>query len=341
MTYNVVIATYLEPEQVERIAHCGEDVIVQYRPDLLPPPRYACDHTGPARDLSPAQIAEWRAIVANADVMWDFDWHEPETMVERCPTLQWVQGTSAGIGGFVQRTGIDQGNFILTTAGGIHAVPLAEFAVMGALHFIKGVPQLNSWKQQHHWQRYTTRQLKGCRALVVGLGGMGREIVRQFAVLGVEVIGLGRPGRHYETPGLIETIDRADLINVLPSMDILVLASPLTRETEGLISAQLLSVLKSDAIIVNVSRGQLIDQSALIEALANNRIAGACLDVFEQEPLPKDSPLWDLQNVIISPHSASTVVTENRDIVTLFIENLGRLRRGEPLRNVYDRVAGY
>jgi glyoxylate/hydroxypyruvate reductase A len=101
------------------------------------------------------------------------------------------------------------------------------------------------------------------------------------------------------------------------------------------------ALLKSDAIVINVSRGQLIDQDALVEALRNNRIAGACLDVFEVEPLPKDSPLWDLDNVIVSPHSASTVRTENEDLVRLFLENLDHLRQNEPLRNVYDRTLGY
>ena len=341
MTYNIVISTYLEPELVERIAHSSDDVVVQYRPDLLPPPRYACDHSAPARDLSPEQLDEWRAIVASAEVMWDFDWLEPALMRERCVNLQWVQGTSAGIGGLVQRTGLDQSSFIMTTAGGIHAVPLAEFVVMGALYFIKGMPQLNAWKDQHHWQRYTTRQLKGCRALVVGLGGMGRQIVTQLAGHGVEVWGLGRRGRNYDIEGASAIIDRSQLDATLPGIDLLVLSSPLTPETEGIIGAPQVALLKSDAIVVNVSRGQLVDQDALIEALANHRIAGACLDVFHDEPLPRDNPLWDLDNVIVSPHSASTVRTENEDLVTLFLENLEHLRRGEGLRNVYDRVLGY
>ena len=216
MTLNIVIASYLEPELVDRIAASAKDVVVYYRPDLLPQPRYACDHSAPARDLSPGQLDEWRAIVAKADVMWDFDWLEPAAMPQRCVNLKWIQGTSAGIGGLVQRTGLDQSTFIMTTAGGIHAVPLAEFAVMGALYFIKGMPQLNEWKREHHWQRYTTRQLSGCRALVVGLGGMGRHIVAQFAGHGVEVWGLGRPGRSNDVEGATRVIDRSRLDETLP-----------------------------------------------------------------------------------------------------------------------------
>ena len=341
MTINIVISTYLEPELVERIATLANDVVVHYRPDLLPPPRYACDHSAPPRELTAAQLDEWRSIVAQADVMWDFDWLEPAAMRERCVNLKWIQGTSAGIGGLVQRTGLDQSSFIMTTAGGIHAVPLAEFVVMGALHFIKGIPQLTEWKHRHHWQRYTTRQLKGSRALVVGLGGMGRQIVKQLACHGVDVWGLGRTGRTYDIEGIANVIDRSRLDEVLSGVDLLVLSSPLTPDTEGIIGAAQVALLKSDAIVINVSRGQLIDQDSLIEALRTNRIAGACLDVFAVEPLPEDSPLWDLDNVIVSPHSASTVRTENEDLVTLFLENLEHLRRNEPLRNVYDRVLGY
>jgi glyoxylate/hydroxypyruvate reductase A len=301
----------------------------------------ACDHSGPPRHLSDEQIEEWRAIAATADVFFDFDWLEPSAMAERCPNLKWIQGTSAGIGSLMQHTGLDQTSIITTTAGGIHAVPLGEFALMGALYFVKGVPFLNARKSQHHWERYTTRQLRGLRVLVVGLGGIGREIVRVFDAMGVEVSGLGRTGHHYDVEGLRHVIDRNELDGVLPNVDIVVLAAPLTTETEGMIGAHEISLLGQDAVLINISRGQLVDEAALIVALRDGAIAGACLDVFEREPLPEDSPLWELENVIISPHSASTVRTENRDLVELFLENMGHWRKGEPMRNRYDAKAGY
>lgn len=341
MTINVVIGSYIEPELVERIESYDDDLIVHYRPDLLPSPRYACDHSAPPRHLSNEQVEEWRSIAATADVFFDFDWLDPSTMDERCPNLKWIQGTSAGIGGVMQRTGLDRTSIIATTGGGIHAAPLAEFALMGALYFVKGFPFLNARKAQHRWEPYTTRQLRGLRALVVGLGGMGREIVRAFDALGVEVTGLGRTGRRYDVEGLRQVIDRSQLDSALPSVDILILSAPLTTETEGMIGAHQLGLLGKDAVLINISRGQLVDEAALIRALRAGSLAGACLDVFEQEPLPEDSPLWDLDNVIISPHSASTVRTENRDLVELFLENIAHWRRGEPLRNLYDSKAGY
>ncbi|MGA7833728.1 MAG: D-2-hydroxyacid dehydrogenase, partial [Acidimicrobiales bacterium] len=243
--------------------------------------------------------------------------------------------------GVMQRTGLDRTSIVATTAAGIHGVPLAEFALMGALYFVKDLPLLNTRKAQHHWERYTTRELRGLRALVVGLGAIGREVVRVFDAVGVQVTGLGRSGGRYDVAGLRRVIDRAELDSALPDVDILILSSPLTRETAGMIGAHQLGLLGKDAIVINVARGQLIDEDALIRALSTGALAGACLDVSVNEPLPGDSPFWDLENVIVSPHSASTVRTENRDLVELFLENMGHWRNGEAMRNLYDPVAGY
>jgi phosphoglycerate dehydrogenase-like enzyme len=341
VTVNIVIGSYLEPELVEKIEAFSSDVRVHYRPDLLPVPRYACDHSAPARDLSPQQLDEWKATVALADVFFDFDWNDPAGMPEHCANLKWVQATSAGIGSFMVRTKLDQSSVVFTTAGGIHAAPLAEFTLMGALYFTKGIPYLMENKREHHWQRYTTRQLKGMRALVVGLGGAGREVVRQFAALGVQVTGLGRTGRNYEIDGLARVIDRTELDSVLPDVDFLILSCALTSETQGMIGAQQLELLHSEAVVINISRGQVVDQKALFLALSNRTIGGACLDVFEEEPLPADDPMWGMDNVIISPHSASTVKSENESLVNLFLENLRNWQDGLPLKNSYNPVAGY
>jgi glyoxylate/hydroxypyruvate reductase len=337
----IVIGSFLEAEQVERIAAARPCARVIYEPDLLPVPRYPCDHTGPSRDLSAAELERWRAHAAAADVFFDFDWLDPAGMVQRSPRLRWIQATSAGIGGFMQRTGLDQAGVTVTTAGGIHAVPLAEFAVMGALHFVKGVPLLRQRQRDHHWQRYTTRQLAGRRALVVGLGGIGRRVAGSQAGLGVEVWGLGREGSAYDIHGLTPVLTKASLDEALPAIDILVLACPLTAETEGLIGARQLSLLPQRAVLINIARGPVVDQGALADALRDGRLAGACLDVFATEPLPPDDPLWDMENVIVSPHSASTVETENAALVDLFLDNLQRFAAGSPLRNLYDPVRGY
>jgi glyoxylate/hydroxypyruvate reductase A len=336
----IAIGSYLEPEQVRRIA--GQpSVRVLYEPDLLPVPRYRCDHTGRHRELSHAELDKWRELSASAGVFFDFDWLEPESMPQRCPDLRWIQATSAGIGGFMRRTGLNDGGLIVTTAAGVHAVPLTEFAVGGALYFVKGLPQLRQRQGSRHWERYATRQLAGMRALVVGLGGVGHAVVAAFAGLGVEVWGLGRDGGSYEAAGLARLITRSQLDSALPEIDIVVLACPLTGETEGMMGARQIGLLRPDAIVVNISRGPVIDQSALTAALIAGRLAGACLDVFATEPLPPGDPLWGLDNVIISPHSASTVATENAVLVDLFVDNLRRFRDGSQLRNRYDPLRGY
>jgi glyoxylate/hydroxypyruvate reductase A len=170
---------------------------------------------------------------------------------------------------------------------------------------------------------------------------VGREVARRFALQGVEVWGLGRDGRTYDVEGVTRVLSRTQLDDALGEIDIVVLASPLTSETEGMMGESQIAKLRPDAIVINISRGALLDQAALTVALAEGRLAGACLDVFSVEPLPVDDPLWGLDNVIISPHSASTVASENEDLVALFLENLDHWRRGEPLRNLYDRLTGY
>jgi phosphoglycerate dehydrogenase-like enzyme len=337
----VVIGSYLEPELVARIRAAPSAGRVIYEPGLLPVPRYQCDHTGPARPLSAADLDRWRSLTARADVFFDFDWLDPAGMAGHAPNLRLVQATSAGIGAFMRRTGLDRSGLAVTTAGGVHAVPLAEFALAGALYFVKGVPDLRRRQQARHWERYTTRQLAGQRALVVGLGGIGRQVTATFAALGVRVRGLGRDGRDYDIDGLSGVIGRAELDAALPDTDLLILCCPLTPQTEGLIGRRQLALLPPHAVLVNIARGQVVDQDALADALAGGRLGGACLDVFTPDPLPADSPLWGMDNVLVSPHSASTVAGENTRLTELFLDNLERLADGRPLRNRYEPARGY
>ena len=337
----IVIGSYLEPELAARIAAAPSAGAVIYEPDLLPVPRYQCDHTGPARPLSAAELDRWRSLTAQADVYFDFDWLDPAGMAGHAPRLRWVQATSAGIGEFMARTGLDRSGIAVTTAGGVHAVPLAEFALAGALYFVKGVPGLRQWQQARHWELCATRQLAGQRALVVGLGGIGRQVAATFAALGVQVWGLGRDGGRYDIEGMSRVIGRAGLDDALPGTDVLVLCCPLTPQTEGLIGRRQLGLLPPHAVLVNVSRGPVVDQDALTAALAAGRLGGACLDVSTPEPLPAESPLWEMDNVLISPHSASTVAAENARLTELFLDNLDRFASGSPLRNRYEPERGY
>lgn len=338
---SVLIASPLEAEHVARIGEVDRRVQVLYDPELLPAPRYPCDHTGAPRELTDDELSRWSALRRKADVSFDFDWQEPARLARNCPRLGWVQGTSAGIGGFLERTGLARTRVVFTTAAGVHGRPLAEFALLGLLYFAKDMPLLTRWKREHHWQRHAIGQLAGSQVLLVGLGGIGREVARLLSAAGVEVCGVGRHSRAYDVAGVTGYVDGAEIGHVLPDMDALILACPLTDQTRGLIGAKELARMRPGAVLVNLSRGQVVDEDELIAALASGHLGGACLDVFATEPLPADSPLWDMDNVIVSPHSASTAASENQLITDLFCDNLRRWLDGAPLRNVFDRAVGY
>jgi phosphoglycerate dehydrogenase-like enzyme len=335
----VLIASPLEDEQVARItAFSPSRVRVIHEPELLATPQYEGQHMG-VPQLDAAQRARWDALVAQAEVMFDFDAFDG-TLATRAPRLRWLQGTSSGIGERLRRSGLLETRVRFTTAAGVHDTALAEFVVLGLLTFTKDVAGMRAHQADHRWARATTRSLAGTRALVVGLGAVGGEVVRVLDALGVEVWGLRRSGSG--SAGAVRRIvARDDLLDTLPQVHSLVLACPLTPETHHLIGARELAALRPAAIVVNVARGQVIDEPALVQALSEGRLAGAALDVFEKEPLPPDSPLWALPNVLVSPHSASTIAGENARIVDIFLENLGRYLDGSPLCNEFDRERGY
>jgi glyoxylate/hydroxypyruvate reductase len=335
-----LVCSFLEKEQVARIAaHPGVEVV--YRPDLLPEPRYPADHHGPAPALTAAERAEWAGLLRQADVCFDFDWEEPAAMPARAPAVRWVQASSSGIGQFMGRTGLASWNAVVTTAAGIHAQPLAEWALTGVLYFVKDLPDLQARQSAHRWERMAIGALAGRRALVVGLGHVGRAVAAALNGLGVEVWGVGRAANMTRIASVSRTGSPADLPELLSSCDIMVLTCPLTPETFRLIGAAEIAALGSDGILVNLARGAIVDEPALIDALRQRTIRGAVLDVVESEPLAVDSPLWDLGNVLISPHSASTLATENIALVDLFLRNLALFQAGEPLINPYDPARGY
>ena len=338
----VLIASYLEPDLVERIQAVDPvRVRVHYEPNLLPVPKYPADHNGVPRDLSPAQLSRWESSLAEADILFDFDWQTPQQLPESAPRVRWVQATSSGIGEFVARTGLDRWSATLTTAGGTHGGPLAEFVVLGLLYLTKDLVDLQRRQAAHHWERYTARQLAGQRALVVGLGHVGGQVAGTLAALGLEVWGMRRESSSPLPVGVSRAIPREQLGDALGQIDVLVLACPYTPLTHHMIGREELGRLRPGALFVNISRGGVVDESALIEALQHGRLGGAVLDVFEEEPLPPDSPLWDLPRVLVSPHSASTVDAENGVIVDVFIDNLRRFLDGRALRNVYDHARRY
>lgn len=338
---DVVVTSFLEPELIATIARVDDRLRVLYDPSFVPVPRYASDHDGTRPELDDAAQRTWEEWLGRAQVAFDFDWQDPAALPTRAPQLEWIQATSAGIGSFVTRTGLDRTDLLLTTAAGVHGRPLAEFALTGVLHFVKGVPHLRAQQQAHRWQRYTTRSAHGLRAVVIGLGSLGRSTCSLLGGVGLRVTGVGRPGRSYEVPAAESLVSTEHLDAALTGADVVVLACPLTEETKGILSRSRLELLAPGAIVVNIARGPCLDEDALLDGLVAGRLGGAALDVFGVEPLPADSPLWDRDDVLVSPHSASTLASENAAIVELFCDNLRAWLDGRPLTNVYRRELGY
>ncbi len=338
---DVIITSFLEPSLIAQIAAVDDRVQVLYDSALVPSPRYASDHGGTRPDLDATGQRTWDDWLGRARIAFDFDWQDPAALPVRAPQLEWVQATSAGIGSFVTRTGLDRTDLVLTTAAGVHGRPLAEFALTGVLHFVKGVPHLRAQQQAHRWERYTTRSAHGLRAVVVGLGSLGRSTCALLSGVGLRVTGVGRPGGHYDVPAAESLVSIDDLDAALAGADVVVLACPLTVETRGILSRSRLELLAPGATVVNIARGPCLDEEALLDGLVAGRLGGAALDVFGVEPLPADSPLWDRDDVLVSPHSASTLASENAAIVELFCDNLRAWLDGRALTNVYRRELGY
>jgi phosphoglycerate dehydrogenase-like enzyme len=322
----VVIATPLEPELVDRLRRVDDRLEIVFEPELLPPPRWASDHIGdPNFERTPDQEARFADHLSGAEIVLGYPREDPEQiawLVRTAPGLRWVQGTFAGAGQQLAAAGLsreDVERIIWTSSVGIHITPLGEWAMFGILALTKGLPRLEADKRAHRWAHYPVDEVRGTTVLVVGLGEIGTEVARLAEAFGMNVLSTRR--------------NVGDLDTLLPQADSVVITLPLTDETRGMFDRRRIGLMKPGAILVNIGRGPVVEEDALIDALRSGRLRGAALDVFETEPLPRDSPLWDLDNVILSPHTAAQSIHENERIVELFAENLRRYLAGEELRS--------
>ena len=348
MTTTVVITSPLSTAVVDRIRAAAPDGFeIVHRPGLVPPPRYTCDHVGdPAFRRTAAQEDEWRYILRGAEITWDFPESNGDGPAELTPNLKWVQATSAGVGARVKRLGLqDRPEITITTASGVHARPLAEYVFGALLGYVKHTPKLAADQRDHHWERFTPDVLDGKTMVLVGPGRIGREVARLAHAFGMTVHALARdsdPGRADEL-GVDEVFTRDEFHARLGQADAVVLSAPQTPETDDIMDAAAFAALKPGAMFVNIGRGTLVDEDALLTALRDGRVGLAVLDVFRTEPLPKDSPFWDEPNVRISPHSVANAVNEYDKIADLFIANLARYAAGrtDEMTPQYSRAKGY
>ena len=262
------------------------------------------------------------------------------------PALTWVHSPAAGIAGMLYPEMVAS-PVVLTNSRGLSGDTIAEHVLAVTLALFRRLPLAFARQAAHRWAQDEigappgNRTIAGSRVAVVGAGAIGGATATRMHALGASVTLIRRRPDQPAPQGITDVRGAADLAAVLPGTDVLVIAAPQTRTTRGLIGRAELALMQPNAVIVNVSRGGLIDEAALADALTQGRLGGAALDVFRQEPLPPDHPLWSLPNVLITPHT-SGFRTDHWDAATgLFADNLRRFDRGQPLLNVVDKASGY
>lgn len=337
----VVLATPLEPELRKLITEVDPAVELLVDDSLLPPQRYPGDHDGdPQFRRSSEQAADFVELLRKADVLYGIPDNRPAALaaaVQDNPGLRWVQTMAAGGGSQVKAAGLtaDQLNqVVFTTSAGVHGTTLAEFAMFGLLAGAKDLPRMRIQQDERRSDRWTMRQVHEQTVLIVGLGGIGKETARLAKVLGARVLGVKR--RPEPVPYVDEVFPTEHLSELVGRVDAIILTLPGTAETERLYGAELIAATKPGAVIINVGRGVIIDEPALISALQSGHLSSAFLDVTAAEPLPPDSPLWTMPQVVLSPHNAALSDQEDRRIAELFADNLRRFVAGAELRNVVD-----
>ena len=343
----VAIATPLPPHLCDRIAAVDPRVEVVVDQELLPPMRHAADfHGDPSYSRTPEQQARFEALVDSGEVVYgipDLSSAELVRTVTANPGLRWLMTMAAGGGAQVLSAGLpDEAleRVTFTTSAGAHGIPLAEWAIFGVFAGTKGLGRLQRQKRDHEWPaRVVGRPIQGSTLLIAGLGGIGQEVAKRGKALGMTVIGLKRAAS--EVPFVDEVYPISELLDVVGRADHIVLTLPGTALTTKLFGAEVFAAAKPGVTVVNVGRGTVIDEDALVDALGSGQVGFAALDVFAVEPLPADSPLWDLDNVLISPHSSGLDNLEDERICDIFCANLRRYLDGEPMKNVIDPALGY
>ena len=342
--HRIFIATPLAAANVETIrAVDPARVEVIYEPDLLPPIRYVGDHGGAPFARNKDQERRWREALSSADILWDL----PRTADDMAAAsrLKWIQTTSTGVGQDIKALGVQESDILITTARGVHAGPLAEFVFMALLAHFRGLPHLMTEQRAHRWVRYCGEEVARKTVAVLGAGDLARGIAQIGRAFDMRVVAVARDvlkeRRHVQLFDAVYATE--DLHRVLAESDAFVVAVPHTPATENMIDEAAFRAMKPGIAFVNIGRGQVVDQEALIGHLRSGHVGFACLDVTAVEPLPPESPLWDMPNVLISPHSASTVITENNKITDIFCHNLRCFLDGRTndMKNILDKRLMY
>ena len=329
---NVMVGWPLPPPLMERISALDPRVhllndphLALTRPEVWPPIPF------------PEQLLH---LLPQAQVL--FTSRLPHNVVSLAPRLQWVQLLSAGADVAV-REGISRGPILFTTASGVHPIPISEWVIGAMLALLKRFPQAIHAQRNHEYWKFIGGELAGRTAGILGLGNIGLRVARICQALDMRVLGM----RHSVTEPVVGQaptdllLPPRDLPLMLQQSDFLIICLPGTHETLGLLGERELQQMKQGSYLINVGRGGIVDEEALVRLLRTGHLAGAALDVFAQEPLPTESPLWDEPALLMTAHIAGNSLRYEERATDLFLENLGRYLEGQDLLNVYDPDRGY
>ncbi len=319
-------------------------ILLAHRPDTL-----SADQVARIREVAPDDTSvlvthdreEIKPILDRIEIA--AGWF-PADLIPQASNLRWYQQWSAGADWLLRHPQVAQSDFVLTSTSGIHAIQITEHIFALLLAFARELPRALEAQRHREWIPSQAHdqlfELAGKTMALIGVGSIGQRTARVAQAMGMHVLAVRRDPRK-DTPGVDGVFGPDELPELLPQADVVVLTVPLTEETRGMIATRELRAMKQVSIVVNVGRGGVIDEEALVQALRKKWIAGAGLDVFETEPLPEDSPLWGLDNVVITSHYAGVTPHYHERALEVFLDNLERYAEGKPLQNVVDKDLGY
>lgn len=310
-------------------------IILAYSRRIAPELRaWLLAHDCPGTVLTASTAEEAGPLIGDAEILFGAGF--PTELMASAAHLRWVQSINAGINELVAAEAIPD-TVTLTRIVGQFGTPIAEYVFAECLAHVRELERTRTAQRERRWDHFVAGTLAGKTLGVAGLGSIGREIVRKGRAFDMQVYGLSRSGT---AAGIVDRhFGPNDWLEFAAGVDVLVLTLPWTAETAGVIARSVLAAMRPDSLLVNVGRGALIDDEALIEAAREGRIGGAVLDVFQHEPLPADHPLWSTPNIIVTPHISGPSTVDG--VSQFFLANLQRYLAGEPLLGVVDRVRGY
>jgi len=270
--------------------------------------------------------AKATACIADKDVLVTFGPMLHDDVFKAAKKLRWVQALGTGVDGIVERPSLAK-HIIVTKMHGFHGVPVSEAALMAMLALARDLPRAVRSQAARRWDRFPARTLDGKTVGILGVGAIAETLGPMCKAFGMRVLGIS--GSPRVVPGFDEIFHRSDLARVAAEVDYLVLLAPLSEETRGIVNAQVLSAMKRSAFLVNLARGGVVNEDDLINHLRQGRIAGAALDVFAKEPLPHDSPFWELPNVLVTPHAGGFFDDYPKHALPVIEENLRRFLAGD------------